>query len=635
MLQTLREKTSGWVAFFILAAVSIPFAFFGINNYFTAQTETFVAKVGDTEISTDEFRARFEEWRQQQRRQMGENFDPAYFDQPLVKRQLLDRMVDEELLVQAADGAGTAATDALVRDAIAEVPAFQVEGKFNPDQYRLLLTTQNMSAQAFEQRVRRDLSMRELPGEIAATALVTEAALDRYLRLRDQTRDFRYVRIPAADASAQAEPTAEAVQAFYDLNKDEFMTAEQVALEFVELDAAAIPVEAQPDEAALRERFEEQRARFVEEEQRLASHILVKVAPDADADAQKAAQARAAKIAADVRAGADFAEVARTQSDDAGSRAQGGDLGWLQKGTTQPGFESALFALEAGQVSDPVRTDEGYHVIQLRELQAGQSKPFEEVRDELAQQFVEGERERIYTERSGRLIDQVFQDPTALEPAAEAIGVPVQRTELFTRGGGPGIAADPRVVRAAFSDPVLVDGNVSDPVEIGPNHIIVVKLGEHRPRAARPLDEVRPEIVARLRAEAATLAATTRADALYQRLAQGSTLAALAPELGTTASSASAVGRAAIDHDAALVAEVFRLARPAGAPRPGLVSLADGSHALVELTAVADGDPKAVDAAGRDSARLLLSQGAAGTEGLALIEALRKTIEVRVAEERM
>lgn len=635
MLQTLREKTSGWVAFLILAAVSIPFAFFGINNYFTAQTETYVAKVGETEITTDEFRQRFEEWRQQQRRAMGENFDPAYFDQPLVKRQMLDRMIDEELLVQAAERAGTAATDAVVRDAIAEVPAFQVDGKFNPDQYRLLLTTQNMNAQAFEQRVRRDISMRELPGAIAATALVTDAALDRYLRLRDQTRDFRYLRIPAADPSAQPEPTAEAVQAYYDQNKDEFMTPEQVALEYVELDAAAIPVEAQPDEAALRARYEEQRARFIEDEQRLASHILVKVAPDADAEAQKQAQARAAQLAADARAGADFAELARAQSDDAGSRAQGGDLGWLQKGTTQPGFESALFALEAGQISEPARTDEGYHVIQLREVQAEQSKPFEQVRDELALQFVEGERERIYTERSGSLIDQVFQDPTALEPAAEAIGVPVQRTALFTRNGGEGIASDPRVVRAAFSDPVLVDGNVSDPVEIGPNHIVVVKLAEHRPRAPRPLDEVRGDIVARLRADAATQAAVAQAEALYQRYTQGTALDALAQELGTTAGSATGVGRAAVDQDAALVAEVFRLARPDDRPRQGLVRLADGSHALVELTAVNDGDPKAVDASGRDSARLLLTQGAAGTEGLALIEALRKTIEVRVAEERM
>lgn len=635
MLQTLREKTSGWVAFFILAAVSVPFAFFGINNYFTAQTETFVAKVGDTEISTDEFRQRYEEYRQQARRSMGQNFDAAYFEQPLVKRQVLDRMVDEELLVQAAQSAGTAATDAVVRDAIAEVPAFQVDGKFNADQYKLLLTTQNMSAQAFEQRVRRDLSARELPSEIAATVLVTDAELDRYLRLRDQTRDFRAVRVAAADPATQPEPKAEDVQAYYDSHKDEFMTPEQVSLEYVELDAAAIAVEAQPDEAALRQRYEEQRARFVEEEQRLASHILVKVAADADAEAQKAAQAKAAKIAADARAGADFAELARTLSDDAGSRAQGGDLGWLQKGTTQPGFESALFALGPGEISDPVRTDEGYHVIQLREVQAEQAKPFEQVREELAQQFVDGERERVYTERSGQLIDQVFQDPTALEPAAEAIGATVQRTGLFTRSGGDGIAADPRVVRAAFSDPVLVDGTVSDPVELGPNHIVVVKLGEHRPRAPRPLDEVRADIVARLRAEAAAQATAARAEALHQRFVQGETLDVLAQELGTTATAAVAVGRTAVDQDAALLAEVFRLSRPADAPRRALVKLGDGAYALVELTAVKDGDPKAVDAAGRDNARQLLSQGASGAESLGLIDALRRTTEVRIAEERM
>ena len=193
--------------------------------------------------------------------------------------------------------------------------------------------------------------------------------------------------------------------------------------------------------------------------------------------------------------------------------------------------------------------------------------------------------------------------------------MPVQRTALFTRNGGEGIATDPRVVRAAFSDPVLVDGNVSDPVEIGPNHIVVVKLAEHRPRAPRPLDEVRGDIVARLRADAANQAAVAQAEALYQRLTQGTALDALAQELGTTVGSAAGVGRAAVDQDSALVAEVFRLARPGDRPRQGLVRLADGSHALVELIAVTDGDPKAVDASGRDSARLLLTQGAAGTEG--------------------
>src|SRR5688572_27313248 len=245
MLQTLRDKTSGWIAFIILAAVSIPFAFFGINNYFEARTETYVAKVGEEEITPQEFRTEFDRYRAQIRQMQGEGFDESYFDQPTVKREVLDRMIDEELLAQAAQRSGASISDARLREEIQKVPAFQgMDGKFSYQTYQSLLSSQRETERSFEERVRRDLNLRELPVQVAASATVAEADVDRFIVLRDQKRDFRWALVPR-QAAGKA-PTDAEIAAYYEAHKDEFMTAEQVALEYVEVDAAQLSVENKP-----------------------------------------------------------------------------------------------------------------------------------------------------------------------------------------------------------------------------------------------------------------------------------------------------------------------------------------------------------------------------------------------------
>jgi peptidyl-prolyl cis-trans isomerase D len=297
MLQKMREKTSGWIAFAIMAAVSIPFAFFGINNYFETRTDTFVAKVGESEITPNEFRARFERYREQARQMQGDAFDAEYFEQATVKRELLDQMIDEEVLAQAAATAGTTVSDRRLRDEIAKVPAFQgMDGRFDANTYRSMLLGQNETPATFEQRVRRDLSLRELPMQVAASAPVGDAEIDRYVTLRDQKRTFRYAMVPRQ--AAESAPTEAEIAAYHEAHKNEFMTEEQVALEYIEVDASGLEVEATPDEATLKQRYEEQRMRYGTPERRVAAHILVKVDATADAEAQKAALARATEIAA-------------------------------------------------------------------------------------------------------------------------------------------------------------------------------------------------------------------------------------------------------------------------------------------------------------------------------------------------
>lgn len=388
MLQTLRDKTSGWIAPVILILLIVPFAFFGVENYFTQDVASHVAKVGDKEIGQEEFRARFEEFRNQMRQAMGEGFDSREFESAQNKRRVLDRLIDEELLRQAAERLGVTVSPMQMQKEIAQIPAFQVEGKFDSNQYRLVLASQGMTPRAFEERVRRDILLQALPTQLVATGFVTGDYVSRYLALRDQTRTFAYVELPSAGPESIGEITDADVKTWYDEHPEQYVSAETLGLEYIEIDGSKVDVPVTVDESTLRERYEEQKARFVVAEQRLASHVLIKVAPDADADAVKAAQAKAADLAARARVeGADFAALAKENSEDPGSKNTGGDLGWVEKGIFEPAFETALFAMQPNTVSDPVKTAEGWHVIQLREIKPETGKAFEAVRAELEKEI--------------------------------------------------------------------------------------------------------------------------------------------------------------------------------------------------------------------------------------------------------
>lgn len=633
MLQALREKMTGWVALLVIGLMIIPFAFFGVGDYFSARSENWVAKVGDAEISPDALRQRVEEFRAQMRNMMGDSFDAAYFERPEIRRQVLDRMIEEEVLLQAGVAMGLEVPAQRLREEIAGIPAFQVGGAFDRDQYLRLLNAQGMSPAMFQQRMLRDIAVQEIPREIAASALVTEVEIDRYLALQQQLRDFRYLRIepPAPDEEAF---DGEATQAWYEANIDRFMQPEQVTIEYVELTESNIEVDTDVDENELRRRYDEQRIRFIEEEQRRVSHILVQVPADADAEAQRQALTRAEELAAQARAeGADFAAIAREASEDVGSRGAGGELGWLERGMTHEPFEDVAFAAEAGVVAGPTLSPEGYHIILVHEVREERGKSFEEVRQELEREILEGERERRFAEVSGELMDLVFRDPTSLIPVAEALDLEIRSEGPFGRMSGQGVAAHPDVLRAAFSDPVLVDRLTSDPIETEIGRVVVLRVKEHSPSRPRPFEEVSALVETSMRSEARVTAAEQRAQALLDRIQSGeATLDALAAELEVELQAADGVGRSAVNHDSRLVAQVFRMAHPQDAPVRDVVPLAGEAYALVELTRVVDGDPAAADAATRLQARERLSQGVTSGETRAFVEALKARTEIRLAE---
>lgn len=659
MLQKLREKTSGWIAMVVLGLLCIPFAFFGMEQYLFQSNQTFAAKVEAPpkwwqsapawwpatmlwqreEIDTEEFRMAFEQARQEARATQGDSFDPRQFENVDNKLAVLDGLVDQAVMRMSASRAGIAVSDTQVRDVIQSIPAFQVDGKFDPQRYQLALASQvpALTPRGFEQTIREGLQQSLIASQVAASAFVTSSQMDRLMTLIGERRDVSFVVLPPPPEDTAPISDAEIAQ-WYEAHKAEYRAPETVTIEYVDIQSTALPAPPPADEAALRGRYEQEKARFVDPEQRLASHILIQVEPGADAAAQKAAADEAARIAEEARKpGADFAALVRENSEDIGSKETGGDLGWIAQdgGMVEP-FEDALFAMKAGEVSDPVKTDFGWHVIQLREVTSGKQVSFEEARPELEREQAEVDRERAFNEVTGKLVDQVLKNPSALAPAARAVDLPVQELGPLARGQGTGIAASPAVERAAFSDLLVQDRTVSDPIEIAPGHSVVIRVSDHTPERARPLDEVKDRVVAEIRGDRMRKALEDEAEAMVAKLEGGAALSELAAAKELAAQDVPGVPRNAPVPTPAATEAYFEVPVPAESKvSPGKVMLDNGSAVVFAVTKVTPGDPEEASGQERTMLQQQLAQVAGNEDAQGMLKSLRKRMKITVAESRL
>ncbi len=633
MLQALSNKIHGWPAILILGIAVFAMSFFGIEGYFTSRSETFVAKVGKQEISQQQFQDRLNQLRQQASERMGDQFDGSVFEQPAMKERVLDAMIDQELLRQANQDLGMPVSNAQVRETIASIPAFQVNGQFDPTTYRAVLASQNKTPPMFEDEVRESLAIQLLPDAIGASTIVTDQEVEQFLDLRLQRRDLRYFVMPRP-ALTDSKVSDKQVQAYYDAHKSDFMAPEQVSLNYIEVKAADLNVPAASEED-LRARYEKEKQRFVKPEQRLVSHILVDVPDNATPAQQKAALEKARKIAAEATP-ANFAQLATRQSADLGSRRQGGDLGWLEKGVTNKAFDEALFGMQKGQISQPVLSDEGYHILWLRDVRSGQVKPFDEVRSDLAREAAEAERDRTYNQVAGKLADKTYQTPSSLEPAAQDLGLQIHSTPLFSREGGEGITADPKLLKSAFSDDVLVQGNNSGLIQLGNDHAVVIHVDKHVPTTLRPLAQVQDTIRQKILDERVAQEAAKQAANLLQRIRKGEAMDKVADAVGAQVKSVSNAVRSQPDLPEQVRTAAFHAPHPAkDKPQFESVALDGNAYALLAVDKVQGGDLSQVTAEQRQMLRRSMLQAYGSVATSEFIDALKAKTDIKVAKDRM
>ncbi|KZC43086.1 MULTISPECIES: SurA N-terminal domain-containing protein [Rhodanobacter] len=628
MLQAMRNKMHGWPSIIVLGLAVLAMSLFGMESYFMSNDDAFVAKVGKHEIDQRAYQDRVNQLRQQAAEQQGEHFDSSAFEKNETKLRILDGMIDEQLLLQANTDWGLRVSDLSMRDYIASIPAFQVNGQFDATSYRAWLTSQYKTPEMFENEIRASLATQLLPAAISASTSTSDAQLDGFLKLLSQRRDLRYFQLPRPALENNAVSDAE-IESWYKAHQADYMNPEQVSVKYVEVVGADLPLAAEPSDEELKKRYASEKQRFVQPEQRQVSHILINVPANATPEQQKAALAKAEKIAAEANPG-DFAKLAEQDSQDLGSRRLGGDLGWLEKGVTNEAFDSALFAMQKGQISKPVLSSDGYHIIWLRDIRSGESKPFEEVRDQLVKEATTAERDRTYNDVAGKMSDNTYQNPTSLEPASVALKLPIKTTALFTRKGGEGVAANPKVIAAAFSDDVLVQGNNSGLIDLGNNHSVVIHVDQHVAAAARPLAEVRADVQQRILDARVAAIEKKQADDALARLRKGESMDDVAKSLSASITTANEVVRRA-QMPAPMLTQAFLLPHPAaGKPQYAAVDMQDGSYVLLAVDKVQDGDLSKVPPEQRESLRQQMAQSYGYEATRELIDQLRAKAKAKI-----
>jgi peptidyl-prolyl cis-trans isomerase D len=635
MLQSLRDKMQGWPAIVVLGVAVFAMSFFGIEGYFSSQAENFVAKVGKREISQQQYQDTINRIRQQQRAQMGDQFDPSLFDKPEFKQQIVDELIGQQVVLQANEDLGMRVSDQAVREAIASNPAFQVDGQFNADMYRAQLAAAGMTPDMFQSNIRTSLESSLLPDAISGSTIVTQADIDRYLDIKLQRRTIRYFILPR-QTPADSQVTDAQVQDYYKAHQADFMNPEQVSLKYIEVNAADLKSDTPPpSDEELQKRYQDEIAHFGLPEQREVSHILINVPKNATPDQQKAALAKADKIAAQATP-ENFAKLAQQDSDDLGSKLTGGDLGWLQKGMTNAAFESAMFSLQKGQISKPVLSDEGYHIIYLRDVRSGQTKSFAEVRDQLIKEATAADHDRAYNDAAGKMTDLTSQNPGSLEPAAQGLQLQIKETPLFGREGGEGIAANPKVIAAAFSNDVLNSGNNSSLVDLSKADSVVVRLDKHVPASPKPIAEVHDAIVQKILDTRIADAAHQKADTLVQRLDKGEDMATVAQAEHADLQTANQAQRVQQGVPQPILDQAFVTPHPAtGKSQYADVSLDHGSYAVLAVDKVEGGDlSKFTDDDRRQLYRQMM-QVYGGVETQGFIDMLKSKAKIQIAKDRM
>ncbi|MBT1443198.1 SurA N-terminal domain-containing protein [Shewanella sp. JM162201] len=519
MLEKIREGSQGTIAKSILVLVILSFAFTGVSSYLGSSTETPAATVNGEVIPESALEQAYQNEKARMEQQLGDMFETLAADDNYlrsIKQGVLERLVADKLLDQTATELGLRVSDEQIKQAILEEPAFQTEGKFDNERYQAILRQLGYQTNSFRDMMRVDMTRRQLINALVGSEFVLPSESKAIAELQGQTRDLRYVVVTSQPFEAGVSVTDEEAKSFYDANPDQFINPEQVSLEYLMLSAKTLADAVNVTEEQAKTYYDEHMNQYKTPEKRLAGHILVNLGED-----EAAAKAKIDAIYAKLQGGADFAEVAKTDSEDTFSGEQGGQLDWFEQGVMDPAFDGALFALEKGAYSAPVKSEYGFHIIKLLDQQGGEQAAFADVKDRILAQLKDKEALDKFYSLQQKLADTSYEVPDSLVEAAKATGLELKTTALFARELPPAEISNPALIKAAFSEQVLQSGMNSDVIDLGDNNVAVVRMKEHKLAGTLPFAEVKAGIVTRLTQDKANEAAKKQADELLAKFKAG------------------------------------------------------------------------------------------------------------------
>lgn len=475
MLSSIKNKTKGWVAYLIVGLITVPFALFGVNEYFTGASNIVVASIDDDEISKEEFLAEFNPQKRRLQQKLAEKYDTDF--DTVLKQSIVNQMIDKRLLNQLAEDMSHATSGSELNAIIQTNDLFQEQGRFSLEKYKNLLRLNGYTAAEYESVRSKELTQNQIKYNLLDSAFMLPSQLERLQNLNDQQREFAYIKLNADDYTAKVNVNEKSIEDYFNNQKESFFAPEQAKIEFVELSLAQVAKTIKVTEDELFNFYEDEQARFTTEEERQAQHILL------------ATEETANKVLGLLNQGGDFSKLAAQYSQDTGSKDTGGDLGLFGRGVMVGAFEESAFSMQEGDLSGLVKSEFGYHIIKLNKIQAGIVKSFDSVKSELTQLYTESQAQKDLYNLREQLANLSYE--ANLEEVSSQMSLKINTSDFFDRED---TKLDAKIVAAAFSDVVLNKGENSEVLELDKNRFVVVHLKQKLPQRQKTFKEVKGEI---------------------------------------------------------------------------------------------------------------------------------------------
>lgn len=581
MLEAIRKHAKGWLAKVILGLIAVTFALFGIDSYMSGdRSGGMVAKVGDVGISREELSREIQAQSDRMRETLGPAFDPAVTETAAFRKQVLDSLIERKALLLEAQKLNFLAPDAYVAAVLAQIPAFQQDGKFSQPRYEAVLRQNGRTPAAFENELRQAFMLEAVTSPVTLAAFGSNTSLTQIAHLVAQQREISWADLPVSAVAAQVKVTPADVERYYVANKPAFTEPEQIRAEYVVLDTAAVAASVTVSEQAVQDYYAANAAQFGQPEQRSASHILIAADKNGDAASRARAKAKATELMEVLRkTPGRFAELARSVSEDPGSAAQDGSLGSFGRGMMVKPFEDAVFSMKPEEIRGPVESDFGYHIIRLDGIEPGKTAPLSEVRAAVVDELRKQQAQKAFADLADNFSNLVYENAESLQPAAAAAKLNVQQSGWMNAKTPPPPFDNATLSAALFSPESIKSKQNTEAIEVKPGTLVAARVIEHRPARLRPLSEVSPEIEARLRSEQTARLLAKKGEAMIEALANGKE-----PDLDWSAFQV--VGRQPSAHlDAAGVKAVFRV-NADKLPAYTAFARPDGSYRIVRMTRV-------------------------------------------------
>ncbi len=494
MLQAINDRIKGWLGIVIVVLIGLPFALWGIQSYLDDAGPLYAAKVNGIEISANEFERSVSIQRQTMLRQYGGQLP---IDETALRERTLTQLINQRLLEGVTFENGYRISDSILSAKIKQL--FTVDGVFDRLRFEANANSLGMSIPMYEHALRNELRLQQMQSAIANSSFMTKDEIHKLAALNEQTRDITVLTFNAEHFSTAEKPGEDEIRQYYEANMHNFMVAEKIKVDYVEITSDALSENVEVDEDQIKKMYDDYVASISGREERKARHILIKTSADNKSASSIAAKEKIESIKQELEQGADFAELAKKYSQDSGSAVEGGDLGWVALGEMVKPFEQALFDMNSSDkdkvaISEIVETQFGYHLIKLDDVRSETIEPIEIKRYGYEEELKADNIASMFYDLSERLASTAYENPDSLDITSEELGLKILSSDYFTRNKGKGVTENEKIRNIAFSSLVLEQGSNSDVIEISPAHVVVLRLNDHIPATAIPMEQVSSKI---------------------------------------------------------------------------------------------------------------------------------------------